>query len=1088
MSWPNLPPAYATVVQSQDVFAAPGNLISAINGGGGPAPPGTTPPSAAPTAPLLYAATQDSITIRFDAAGITGTAPIAYNCLFGTAPSPNQVLLASLVSGTIYTATATGLTAGVTYYFASQAANSAGRKASVATPIRTDSLIPVFSPPGIPATNVVTSNLVSMSFYAPNDEVGSPPLVYDVLYGQTPTPGLSIPSFNTGNSTLYFAEATNLVPNTTYYFASRVTNPVNSRTSAVISTTTGSGVGTAPGAVPTPALTSASLSSINVFFDVSTVTGTAPITYSTLYGPTNPPTTPAIASLISGTLYSTIVNNLPSSSTVFFDVLAVNGAGQTRSPVAALSTLTPSGQPASAPGIPSPIVYNSTTNAVSLAFDTAGQTGSPPVSYTLGTARGSNVSSLSSFVYTDAAVSTGTIYSATGNNIQPGNYYSFLSRAINAFGSSISATSTFLAPTQNNAPGLVPPPTLVSATNSTLTVAIDSAGVTGTQPISYSVRYSDNPNFPPSNATGAGTAVLSTGTTQYILTVSTLATNTNFTLRSIATNSAGTYTEPAPFAAFSTLDGRPMNIPAPTLVKAGISSLTLALDTASITGPRGPYTMQPLLGTSPSTATTGYQLYTLSTGTIYTTTVSGIPGIPYLIPGTSYWAGTNVANGLGNNTGAIGGPFSTVTATPTGSIFIPPPLMLNSTNVNSVYVNTSQSGGTPPISSVAFLYNGTGAQGFVTATQNGSVYSAILPPNTSFPTSPVTVFAVGYQNISSALVSTTSSRFYTYFGAPAILPTGVPSTPVIATPADRGGIAELGNTFIGVANSGCVDGNGTGSYLTRWSVYPTPLTNSTFQNSIDTTNNKSYTVINGLLPSTNYTFQNIFTNGATTLVGPSTVIGTLGAPPPPPALAPNTPSTPTLFQQTTSSLVWSVDLAGQPAGTVATMNLQPGGYNVPCTPIAGTTSVAGTYSTPTQLAPYQLYTVTATAINGGTKTGAASATSQILSAPAGAPTPFNQITPYSPNSILGSFQSPVQAGGGPSTIGYPTQPGAFYGIAPSTTTFSTTNTSISPTNGQISLLIQNLQPSQIYLITPFLSNPISTTICSTVAFALTSAS
>ena len=114
-----------------------GSKISAVSapqtttGGGG------TPPSAAPTVPTLVTATSTSISIQFDAAGITGTAPIVFSGLCGETPDPLGPLVATLVSGTTYAAVASGLTPNTQYYFKSQATNPAGLARSTAVPFST---------------------------------------------------------------------------------------------------------------------------------------------------------------------------------------------------------------------------------------------------------------------------------------------------------------------------------------------------------------------------------------------------------------------------------------------------------------------------------------------------------------------------------------------------------------------------------------------------------------------------------------------------------------------------------------------------------------------------------------------------------------------------------------------------------------------------------------------------------------------------------------------------------------------------------------------------------------------------------------
>ena len=1061
MSWPNLPPAYVTALQSQDVFAAPGAVISAIAGGGGPAP-GPSAPTKAPTAPVVDGTpTETSIDILFDIADISGTAPIAFTCVYGTSSRPTTFLNAVQVSGNIWGATAPGLTAGTTYYFASRATNSAGYRESAVTAIATAGLSPVNQPPGVPIANAVTGTTITVSFTA-EGVTGSAPFNFQVVYGQTPTPAVTIPAIYTGIGTLFFAQITGLTSGATYYIATRVSNSVNSRTSATISVTTGNGSSTPPGLVPSMNLSAASVSSIGVYFDVSSITGTQPITFSTLYGTTNPPQTPAIASLVSGTLYSTIINALPSSSTVYFDVQAGNAGGQTIGAVSAFSTLgppIPPGGAPSAPGVPSVVSFTSTNNLTIANFDTAGQTGTS-VSYKTFYGFGSNLPASALSTNVNATPSTGTIYTSQFG-LYPGVYYTLASQALNGAGSTFSvSTTTYTAPVGNNGPLNVPNPTFVSATPSNITVAIDSAGVTGAQPISYFVRLSTDPtNF--NGAATYGPGVLSTGTTQYILSTSKIATNQQFYFLSQASNAGGTYTQPAayPTGPFSTLNGAPTNIPAPTLVSAGQSSLTLAINAAGIVG-QGPYTFSPLVGTSPSTATTGYQSYSLSTGTIYTTTVDG----PDLTPNTAFWVGTNVANALGNTQGPVGGPFTTASTllnTPT----VPGAQMLNSTSVTQVYINSADAdiGAPVPAPTYAFRVFGDGLPSvFVPAVSLGgtSTLTATLP--NPVPGKQMNVVNYAFQTVPGiGTVSTPSVVFYAYTANPPAPPASSTIDNIPYLPSTLASGPSSITTLCG-AKAG-LTGNGLGQFVTRWGPPQGPFTNSTV---MTYPNGPAgiYAVMNGLAPSTNYLVQNIIQNPLSTIAGPSTILGTPGAQ----QVIPITPPAPLIYSISQSSLVFTVDGTGQPVGTVFTANLQPGGWIVPGVARPSTSFYDFTYSTTVQLQPNINYTTTATAFSFSPKTGPASLPSQINSAPAAPPSGvYAKLYVENPSTQ-------IEAAFAAANIGSPTQVLLKYGLTPDYSSFSTVATLLGPINpNSYSALASGLTPGTSYTFAPYLSNPLS---------------
>jgi len=142
-----------------------------------PPPPGT-PPSSAPTIPVVSGTpTSSSITVTFDIAGITGTAPILYGIYYGTTTSPITPIQATLSSGTIYTATVNGLTPTTTYYFKSVATNAYGTMSSaVSGPIAT-TFVNVISITGtaneITAITTLDDVVISIAIPSPAPIAGS---------------------------------------------------------------------------------------------------------------------------------------------------------------------------------------------------------------------------------------------------------------------------------------------------------------------------------------------------------------------------------------------------------------------------------------------------------------------------------------------------------------------------------------------------------------------------------------------------------------------------------------------------------------------------------------------------------------------------------------------------------------------------------------------------------------------------------------------------------------------------------------------------------------------------------------------------
>ena len=187
-------------------------------------PPATTAPSSAPTVPAISGNINAStITMTFDTAGITGTSPILFSFLWGTTSTPTKFQGASVISGTVYGFTFTGLTAGTQYYFQSVASNEAGAvKSANGTATTASSGVP---PQGInpPVITGSTSTQIQVTMDA-NGITGIPYPTFSIAYGTSISNlNQSFPmTFKAG--TIYEAIVPNLTPATTYYLTSVATN------------------------------------------------------------------------------------------------------------------------------------------------------------------------------------------------------------------------------------------------------------------------------------------------------------------------------------------------------------------------------------------------------------------------------------------------------------------------------------------------------------------------------------------------------------------------------------------------------------------------------------------------------------------------------------------------------------------------------------------------------------------------------------------------------------------------------------------------------------------------------------------------
>ena len=698
---------------SQGVYATATTPLSVIGGGGSP-----VGPSAAPTIPVLFAASDVSIAVAFNTDGITGTPKPTYSGLYGTTTNPTSTIDAIFAGQTFYRLHVSSLTLGTTLYFKSVASNPSGVSTSaVSLGFSTNAIGPNI-PPSIPAFISSSTDTMIVSFDAAGIS-GQPPPTYSTLYGTTTSPTTPADAvFSSG--TIYQTILTGLSTGTNYYFKSLAGNPGGVSTSAVSAAYSTIGpppTPVGPNIAPSiPAFNSANSTSMIVSFDVAGVTGVPAPTYSTLWGTTTSPTTPIDAVLSSGTIYQTTLTGLSSATNYYFESLAGNASGVSTSAVsAAYSTIAgpvPPVGPNIAPTIPAFVPGSASVSSLSVTFDVAGITGEPPPTYsTLWSPDNVN------YTPTDAVLSSGTIYQTTLTGLSTFANYHFKSEASNPTGVSTSAAS--VAYSTLGIPPSGPPttPALIEATSTTLLVSFDVAGITGTPTPTYIAEYGTTPT-----TLTSATAALSTGTiwTANIPTsIPVLTPATAYFVSARAFNTSGS--ESSPSTIMSTLGGSliPSNIPNPTLLTATTSTITLALDTAGVIGEQ-PIVYQGLGGDAPLPCTTGVGDYVLSTGTIYTLLVSSIGGSP-LNSTNSYYFRTDATNSAGSSVSpnAGVGPFN-VFAPPTSAPTIPVFQNATTTSISWTF-DVAGIGGTPLPSTFGIYIN----NGLIPGTlSTGTIYNA----------------------------------------------------------------------------------------------------------------------------------------------------------------------------------------------------------------------------------------------------------------------------------------------------------------------------------------------------------------------------
>jgi hypothetical protein len=195
-----------------------------------------------------------------------------------------------------------------------------------------------------------------------------------------------------------------------------------------------------------------------------------------------------------------------------------------------------------APGnVPAPVAGTITSTSIEISFDVAGVTGTQPISYNAGyaTSPGGILQLLIlSFV--------GTVYSSTASGLTPNTPYFFKVTATNTAGQGESPEQEIATAAGGTPPGNVPNAQFLSATSTSITTYIDTAGVTGDVPITYFSYY----GLVPGTFTALSLYNLSSGT---IYTASPSLPFSTFYFQTRAVNAFGGVSTIAPFPAFSTL-------------------------------------------------------------------------------------------------------------------------------------------------------------------------------------------------------------------------------------------------------------------------------------------------------------------------------------------------------------------------------------------------------------------------------------------------------------------------------------------------------------------------------------------------------
>ena len=282
----------------------------------------TTGAPSAPTPPTGLTATpgSGSVSLSWTAPVSNGGSPITgYTVYYST--TSGAELSGTAVAATGTTATVASLANATTYYFEVVATNAIGTSGA-SSQVSASPLGVPGAPTGLTATaGSAGSGKVTLAWTAPSSNGGSAITGYTVYYGTTATPSTKL-----GTTTATSASVTGLTSGTTYFFDVEATNANGSSAPSNVASAT------PPVAAPgTPGGVSARASGTSVTVSWRASSGTGPITYSVLVSTSSSMSSPTTYSAGSATSYS--VTGLGTSTTYYFEVVATNSGGSTKSSV-----------------------------------------------------------------------------------------------------------------------------------------------------------------------------------------------------------------------------------------------------------------------------------------------------------------------------------------------------------------------------------------------------------------------------------------------------------------------------------------------------------------------------------------------------------------------------------------------------------------------------------------------------------------------------------------------------------------------------------------------------------------------------------
>src|SRR5436190_1932533 len=441
--------------------------VSAVNNvGEGPrsneplaTPSAAPPPPSPPSAPQNLAATGGNaqVGLTWQAPASNGGSPITnYKIYRGTA-SGGETLVATIGNQLSYSDG--GLTNGVTYYYKVSAVNNVGE----GPPSNEASATPTApaTPPGAPQGLVATAGdaTVTLTWSAPSSNGGSPITNYRNYRDTASGGGTLKPTI--GNVLMY--TDTTVTNGVTYYYQVSAMNGAGEgpRSNEASATPSAPPPPSTPPSAPTNLVATVGNAQVGLTWQAPASNGGSPITNYKIYRGTTSGGETLVATIGNQLSYSD--GGLTNGVTYYYQVSAVNGAGE--GPRSNEASATPTA-PATPPGAPQGLGATAGDATVTLTWSAPNSNGGSPITnYRIYRGTSSNGETLLATIgnvltYTDTSVTNGVTY-----------YYQV--SAVNAAGEGPRSNEASATPS----PPPPPPPDFgISATPASLSLQIGSSG------------------------------------------------------------------------------------------------------------------------------------------------------------------------------------------------------------------------------------------------------------------------------------------------------------------------------------------------------------------------------------------------------------------------------------------------------------------------------------------------------------------------------------------------------------------------------------------------------------------------------------